>query len=133
MIVRNPLKCINTRDLSTISCEIAEWKIAVRNKSLTLLGVYRPPAIKGKANSITSFTDEFMEIVQEQLIRNQNVIIMGDFNIHIDDVNNQDAQGFMDCMTSMGLDQHVENFTHNKLHTLDLIFSKIVDGLRSPM
>ena len=80
------------------TCEIAEWKIAVRNKRLAVLGVYRPPATAGITNSITRFTDEFMDIVQETLVNNDNVILTGDFNIHVDDEGDPDAQNFLDCM-----------------------------------
>jgi len=33
-------------------------------------------------------------------------------------------------MKSMGLDQHMRDFTHNNLHTLYLIFSESLDGLK---
>ena len=102
----------------------------MRNKTITIIGVYRPPAISGVLNSVTAFTDDFMDIVQDELINNNNLLILGDFNIHVDDEENVDAQSFMDCMNSMGLDQHVRDFTHNKLHTLDLIFSEYLDGLK---
>ncbi len=85
--------------------------------------MYRPPATAGITNSITRFTDEFMDIVQETLVNNDNVILTGDFNIHVDDEGDPDAQNFLDCMTAMGLTQHVHEFTHKKLHTLDLLFS----------
>ena len=77
-----------------------------------------------KKNSVTYFTDDFMDIVQDELINNNRLFILGDFNIHVDDEDNVDAQSFVDCTNSIGFDQHVHDFTRNKLHALDLIFSK---------
>ena len=130
MIIKDPLKCKQKENLSTLTSEIAEWKITARNKPLTIIGVYRPPATKGTHNSVTTFTDEFMEIVQDELISNKNIIVLGDFNIHVDDENDPEAQGFLDCMIALGLEQHVHHHTHNKLHTLDHLYAESLDGLK---
>ena len=42
-----------------------------------------------------------MDIVQDELINNNNLFILGDFNIHVDDEDNADAQSSIDCMNSM--------------------------------
>ncbi len=49
------------------------------------------------------------------------VLIVGDFNIHVD--NEKDALGsaFLDILNSIGVRQHVSGPTHCRNHTLDLI------------
>jgi len=49
------------------------------------------------------------------------VLIIGDFNIHVD--NEKDALGssFIDILNSIGVRQHVSGPTHCQNHTLDLI------------
>ncbi len=54
------------------------------------------------------------------------VLIVGDFNIHID--NEKDALGsaFIDILNSIGVRQHM-SATHCRNHTLDLILSHGID------
>ncbi len=51
------------------------------------------------------------------------VLIVGDFNINVD--NEKDALGsaFIDILNSIGVRQHVSGPTHCRNHTLDLILS----------
>ena len=53
---------------------------------------------------------------------NTNLVILGDFNIHVDDVNDPNASIFLDIMTALGLKQHVRGPTHQSGNCLDLIF-----------
>ena len=52
---------------------------------------------------------------------------MGDFNIHVNDVNDFDACEFLDLLTSLGLKQHVVGPTHEGSHTLDLVITRQYD------
>ena len=49
-------------------------------------------------------------------------MIAGDFNIHIDNKENNDGAKFLDLLESFDLNQHLNEMTHNKGKTLDLIF-----------
>ncbi len=55
------------------------------------------------------------------------VLIVGDFNIHVD--NEKDALGsaFTDILNSIGVRQHVSGPTRCRNHTLDLILSHGID------
>ncbi len=55
------------------------------------------------------------------------VLIVGDFNIHVD--NNKYALGsaFIDILNSIRVRQHVSGPTHCRNHTLDLILSHGID------
>ena len=50
-----------------------------------------------------------------------NLIIMGDFNIHVDDLDNSDTEQFNNVCTAIGLEQMVNFGTHVQGHTLDLV------------
>ncbi len=56
------------------------------------------------------------------------VLIVGDFNIHVD--NEKDALGsaFLDILNSIGVRKHVSGPTHCRNHTLDLILSHGIDA-----
>lgn len=49
---------------------------------------------------------------------------MGDFNLHVDDLENSDSMKFLDLLESYGLQQHVTVSTHKHGHTLDLIITR---------
>ena len=75
------------------------------------------------------FTDDFISFMEETLPDLKNPIILGDFNIHINDTDNADAIAFVDSMEALGLVQHVSKYTHMAGNILDLIYTFQGDGL----
>ncbi len=73
----------------------------------------------------TDFIKEFADFLSELVL--DKVLIVGDFNIHVD--NEKDALGsaFIDILNSVGVRQHVSGPTHGRNHTLDLILSHGID------
>ena len=59
--------------------------------------------------------------LETTLTTHNNIVVSGDFNLHIDDIGNPDAQVFLDLMTVFGLQNHVHFKTHTGGHILDLI------------
>ena len=100
----------------------AKWKGFVKNTHIYILGIYRPPQ-SDAATSISNFKEEFLEDIQDNVIQCVNLVIPRDFNIHINDQNDNEAQSFIDCLTAAGLQQHVENYTHRQGNTLDHIYT----------
>ena len=49
-------------------------------------------------------------------------MVFGDFNIHVNDINNPNANIFLDTITALRLKQHAEGPTHKSGNCLDLIF-----------
>ncbi len=86
-----------------------------------LATVYRPPGHH------TDFIKEFADFLFELVLAADKVLIVGDFNIHVD--NEKDALGsaFIDILNSIGVRQHVSGPTHCRNHTLDLILSHGID------
>ena len=56
------------------------------------------------------------------------LLIAGDFNIYIDVLGNADSV-LKELLESMGLQQHVNEPTHESGHTLDLIITRQCDSL----
>ncbi len=79
-----------------------------------LATVYRPPGHH------TDFIKEFADFLSELVLAADKVLIVGNFNIHVD--NEKDALGsaFIDIRNSIGVRQHVSGPTHCRNHTLDL-------------
>ena len=54
------------------------------------------------------------------------MLVLGDFNIHVDVPNDIDAVKFLDLLESLGLKQHVTEATHIFGRTLDLVITRCV-------
>ncbi|KAF7241018.1 RNA-directed DNA polymerase from mobile element jockey [Varanus komodoensis] len=84
---------------------------------LGILLVYRAPFCP------TVSLPELTEIVSDLVLRTPRMLVLGDFNLHAETDLTGAAQDFMVSMVAMGLSQHVIGPTHERGHTLDLIFS----------
>ena len=72
------------------------------------------------------FIDDIIEWLPGQLVQSNNVIIAGNFNIHINkQVENDEAGIFMRTLESMGLVIHQSEETHKSGNILDLILSEL--------
>ena len=92
---------------------------------MRILCVYRPP----DESAYALFYEEFSRLLEHILARwSGDLLIVGDFNFHLDDLNNRHAKRFVD---GFGLQQHVKGPTHKKGHTLDLIITRSVVGLEN--
>jgi hypothetical protein len=63
----------------------------------------------------------------------ETLLILGDFNIHVDVADNLDCIKFLDMLMleSVGLQQHVKHPTRVGGHTLDLIITRQIDRIIS--
>ena len=107
--------------------EHASWQINHKKNSLTVTGIYHPPPKDRITNSM--FIDEITEHLTTLLMGKQDNIILGDFNLHIDDPHDVDTSIFLDTITTMGLTQHVTMPMHYKGNTLDLLLSETQSNL----
>ena len=53
------------------------------------------------------------------------LIILGDFNIHVNDEFDENAHNLMGIITALGLEQHVNFPTHKAGNTLDLVITEM--------
>ncbi len=83
--------------------------------SLALATVYRPPG------PYTDFLQEFADFLSDLLVNVDKALIVGDFNIHVDNTNDALGLAFTDLINSFGVKQNVTGPTHHFTHTLDLI------------
>ena len=74
------------------------------------------------------FIDDFTEWICDQLIMTEHgnkLLILGDFNIHVNDEFDENADNFMDIIMVLGLDQHIHFPTHKIGNTLDLVMTEL--------
>ncbi len=89
--------------------------------SLALATVYRPPG------PYTDFLKEFADFLSDLLVNVDKALIVGDFNIHVNNTNDALVLAFTDLINYFGVKQNVIGPTHRFNHTLDLIISHGID------
>ena len=94
-----------TKDFT--SFEAIHVEITLNSQSFRLVNIYRPPSCHFGA-----FLNEFETMVANYILHPSEIVFCGDFNIHMDDVDNQAAKRFKDLLSSFGLHQHVHEPTH---------------------
>ena len=108
--------------------EFASWKISGQKKVFNVLAIYHPTDSNG--NGVNAFIDEIAIFLMDFLAKYTDTIIMGDFNMHINDPTDGDATVFMDTLKAMGLDQNVTFDMHQKGNILDLVFMEVKSSLQ---
>ena len=62
--------------------------------------------------------------MERMLLEPRELVIIGDFNKHVDLANDPLSLKFSDCLVSLGIQQHIHEPTHRADHTLDLVISR---------
>ena len=91
------------------------------HKPINIVIIYRPPA------PYSEFLSEFSEFLSELVLKTDQIIIAGDFNIHVDVANDSLSSAFKSIIDSIGFTQHVNQPTHCLNHTLDLALTYGID------
>jgi hypothetical protein len=85
--------------------------------------IYSPPS-----SPPSRFFDEFSLIMEAACSTRHKLVVIGDFNFHVEMAENAEAQSFLGLMRVFCLTQCVDSPTHIKGHTLDLVFTRDVDS-----
>lgn len=89
------------------------------------LNIYRPPPSTKNVSSVSEFLREFSTLLESTILESGHLVILGDFNIHMEAEINSDSAKFKDLLESFGLVQNVTGPTHEKGHTIDLVISRM--------
>ena len=96
LVTKQNLKVKREEHRITAELEYAKWKVTSANSFLNILDVYRPPD-----GSTPQFLDNFMELLVDILTSNTNLVVLGDFNIHVNDIHDPNGSIFLDTMTAL--------------------------------
>ena len=100
------------------SFELMATKLSTGNKETIFLNIYRPPSSK-----MSTFLDEFQNLLEIFVPSPSELIISGDFNIHADsDLSTPNK--FSGILDNFHLTQHINFPTHDDGHTLDLLITR---------
>ena len=86
-----------------------------------LLPYITPSNCQGSTDA--TFIDQLTVLLTTLQTKYNNIIILGNINMHMDDPNNQNACILHDSINAFDLTQHVKIPTQNKGHTLDVIIT----------
>ena len=107
------------------SFQYASWRLQVLHTSIMVMAIYRPPG-----QSAINFLADFTDWLTENLLQGCNSIILGDFNLHLNDMNSDDTMNLRDTMDVLGLVQHVNFATHSSGNILDHIYTEEASSVK---
>ncbi len=107
-----------------LDCSISTSKLHLR-----FIIIYRPPPSAKNKLTAKTFIDEFTTFLVSLAVHPGNIIMCGDFNVHMDVQDDPLARRLGDIIESFGLKQHVTGSTHKAGHTLDLLISRAESDL----
>ena len=97
--------------------ELLHLSVKVKSLVLSLYTVYRIPN-----TSVLTFCDEMANVLENNIVSDRGeTILIGDFNIHMDDPKDQDTITFNDFLDSLDLINLVDFGTPTSNHILDFV------------
>ena len=120
---RAPLKVKNQIAVSRRTMETMEITVELRNTMCTIVTIYRPGASAKNKYSMNDFFTEFTEILTHYNTYKNEVIFVGDFNIHVNKPADPNAKRLSELLNLFDLHQHVTEPTHQNGNTLDLVIT----------
>ena len=131
LIHKDTLDCklIDKGQLHTF--EYVHLDVLGHKMTLSLLAMYHPPPSSNHRHTVNEFVTEFVNFLADKLVNFMgDLIIAGDVNIHVNDVDSMDVRQFLDAMEALGFDQLVDFCTHKSGNILDLMFTCIGNKIK---
>ena len=125
LVHKSSIKATSCNTYKNITaCEAFSAKLTSNGKSITLLAIYQPPSNKRSTLPVSEFFKGFSDMLDDCETIQEGVIIVGDFNFHMDDSNGHHSKRLTDLLNCHGMCQYVNEPTHVGGHILDLIISR---------
>ena len=118
IVLKNNIKAKIQAHESHYSFEHLELELRATKYFVCLIVLYYPPS-----SDVPLFFDEFASYLAYIVTASGYLLIVGDFNFHVDSQNNA-GRRFTGLLHSFNLRQHVNDSTHKNSHTLDLIITR---------
>ncbi|ESO06893.1 hypothetical protein HELRODRAFT_170928 [Helobdella robusta] len=99
--------------------EAVSIRFSTSGYQFILLAIYRP----GSAQISSLFFDELISVLEYVTMLNANILMMGDFNVHIERVNDIHTVRLNEILDAFQMISHVHEPTHEQGGILDLVIS----------
>ena len=129
LLIKKHMKVTKQTQRNFSSFEYLDIVTTCSTGSIRIVTIYRPPPSKANQLNRALFFEEFCTLAEQLVVSPGNLLLVGDFNYHVDNISNPDTVKFNKILESFSLVQHVNGPTHKKGHTLDLIITRAVDEL----
>ncbi|XP_070543766.1 uncharacterized protein [Ptychodera flava] len=132
LVYKSIMKLLSWKPFNFKSFEATLATLSYNGISIKLIVLYRPPPNKRNKFTIQQFLSEFGILLEQLSSCDSHLFIVGDFNLHIDDLQNTNTKKFTDIIDSFGLKQWVQTSTHIRGHILDLIITNsesVIDSI----
>ena len=106
------------------SFEHSLYNLSAFDSDLLIVAVYRPPN-----STFNEFIDDFSSLLTVIIASPKKLLILGDFNVHINKPHNPDSSKFIDLLDEFGLHNFINIPTHSFGNTLDLAISRVFDDI----
>ncbi|XP_067017292.1 uncharacterized protein [Acropora muricata] len=87
---------------------------------VTIFVIYRPPPSQVNGLAVWLFFLEFSPFLENIVMLPETILILGDFNLHVDAADDVKCKRFLDLLLSFNLKQHVLCPTYNGPYSFDL-------------
>ena len=105
--------------------EFSEWTIQAPSHDLRIVIIYPPQTDADDVWIPTNmFFSEFCDYLETVFMCKEQLMVEGDFNFHMDTLDNGDAIKMLDIFKSLSPQQHVVSPIHVHGHTLDLAITR---------
>ena len=105
------------------SMEILEMSLVKNSIKITLVVIYRSEKSTQHWYTMETFFDELNEIMAHYNLVKNEVIICGDFNIHVNKPDATHTKKLNEILEMFGLTQHIHEPTQERGNTLDLLIT----------
>ncbi len=112
----------STRDKKYTNFEHMEC--ILNDNKLSICILYRPPPTKDNGFTTRMFLEEWHDFLESLIMTTNEMIILGDFNFHLDVSNDIDTRRFTESLDVFSLRQHIIEPTHYLGHILDVIITR---------
>jgi exonuclease III len=119
----------STKDDVFTQFEYIECSVSTSKNQLRLCIIYRPPPSRQNGLKTSQFFDEWSTYLDRLTTLPQEIIITGDLNFHLDDVEDASVHRFTGQLDAHGLKQHVTGATHIHGHTLDVVITREISSI----
>ena len=97
---------------SFTSFECMNAKLKFLDTVINLAVIFRPPCIQKVPVSV--FLEEFSKYLEILIPCDGKLLVVGDFNVHLDDVKNDHSESFTELLKIFSVPQHVSFSNHSR-------------------
>ena len=118
------IKCTEKSRAEDNDMEYLWCILSVAYRTIHYAVIYRPPS-----GSQSKFREKIIALLEDIDSNNADIVITGDFNIHMDNQQSCDSYNLSQILSDFGLISHVNGPTYIAGHTLNLFITRKYAGL----